>query len=518
MGAPAYADPAPLHTRAGRDVRPVSLRLLVLAVAGVATVWTTALVVAPALRLQVLAPDARLPFEVLGAAVVVGAALVMALPVLEGDSQTRSALLAGLVVLGVANAVAVLRLGGPGAGIVSWIAARWVVSVLFLLGGLAWPRWSTARYITAGLGVWAAVEASLLLSGLHRWSPPIGDGPHAAVAVAQLLPAVVFGVGSLLAMRLHLRTGDPELRWITLALEVQVVAQVHEILVPTFQGPWLTTADLLRLGSFLLLLAGAGVQVRRLQHQRLATIAWQRDDLAVRDELLARLARFADREAHFRALVAHELATPLATIEAHAHVVGRSLHDPGTDADVVLRAVDGLRTESRRLGELAARVDELRELDLDDVAARLRPVPAAPLVEEACAFARTIAPSHDVVCDASHARVAADPVRLGQALRNVLANAVRYSPAGSTVTVTAHVAGDRYVVRVADRGPGIRPDERHRVLAAHVRGGAGDRAPGSGIGLYVAHRVMAAHGGTLEIGEQSHGPGAVVTMTVGVAT
>jgi signal transduction histidine kinase len=100
---------------------------------------------------------------------------------------------------------------------------------------------------------------------------------------------------------------------------------------------------------------------------------------------------------------------------------------------------------------------------------------------------------------AGSAAIVADPRRLAQALDNLVANALRHSPAGETVTLRATAAGGRVALEVVDRGPGIPPEERERVFERFYRA---DRARssdhgGSGLGLAIARWIVELHGGSI---------------------
>jgi two-component system sensor histidine kinase KdpD len=82
-------------------------------------------------------------------------------------------------------------------------------------------------------------------------------------------------------------------------------------------------------------------------------------------------------------------------------------------------------------------------------------------------------------------------------LKELLTNAVKYSPSESPLTVSVQEAGDEIVTSVADFGPGIRPDERDRIFEKHYRGAV--KAPGSGLGLAFAKTIVEAHGGQIGV-------------------
>jgi two-component system sensor histidine kinase BaeS len=89
-----------------------------------------------------------------------------------------------------------------------------------------------------------------------------------------------------------------------------------------------------------------------------------------------------------------------------------------------------------------------------------------------------------------------DPVRIREVLSNLVANAVRHTPSGGTVTIRGDATADRLVLRVTDTGPGIDPELLPHVFDRFVTGaGSG----GSGLGLAIARHLVAAHGGTIEV-------------------
>jgi two-component system sensor histidine kinase KdpD len=104
-------------------------------------------------------------------------------------------------------------------------------------------------------------------------------------------------------------------------------------------------------------------------------------------------------------------------------------------------------------------------------------------------------------------RISADPELLSLALRQLIDNALKYSPPTSAIRVTADLEEERVVIRVEDRGPGIPERERERIFDKfYRRGGSRDRVPGTGLGLYIAREIIRTHGGDLWIeGEPGEG-------------
>jgi signal transduction histidine kinase len=479
----------------------------------------------PALRLSWYSPTARVMLESVELCVALFAALALLLPD-DGDTEVaRNAFITALVTLGVSNVVfgvGPLLAGTSSAfgGVRSfypWLAARYLVGLLFIAAALGRPRLRLAWYLLAVPGALVVVDLGLLAVRRDLPSPFVElDFSGAAgvivpiAAPAQTLfiavvPALLFLVGAWLAAGVFARGASPMYWFLALALAAQAAGKVHETLYPSVLGPAVTSSDLLRGAFVLLLLAGALTKVRQVVVDRGQAVDALATDLRAGQHLLARMREFTDREASFRAVVVHELATPLATLRAYAHALTDDAVPP--EAPTRRQAADGLRRESARLQQLVARMDELRTLELEEFAADLRPVRLRPLLDDVATFVRGLPGGHQPVlswrCDDD--RVLADPVRLGQSLRNIAANAARYSPPRSLVTLTCRqLDAERVEVAVVDEGPGIPVAERERVLGRFERGSAAQGADGAGLGLYVAARIAQAHGGRLTIAD---GPG-----------
>jgi signal transduction histidine kinase len=122
-----------------------------------------------------------------------------------------------------------------------------------------------------------------------------------------------------------------------------------------------------------------------------------------------------------------------------------------------------------------------------------------------------------VMIPASLPALEIDPDRLGQALGNLLSNAIKYTPSGGTVTVQAGIEARQVWVRVSDTGPGIAAEDLERIFTPFYgprqRGLQSDRrfADGMGLGLSIAHDLVAAHGGRLEA-ESTPGLGSRFTV------
>ncbi len=106
--------------------------------------------------------------------------------------------------------------------------------------------------------------------------------------------------------------------------------------------------------------------------------------------------------------------------------------------------------------------------------------------------------------------VNADPARIRGVLMNLLSNAIRYTPAGGSVTVAAAAEGDRVALRVRDTGSGMPEELRARVFERFVKGPG---SPGAGLGLAIAKDVVSAHGGDIAVSSEV-GKGTEVRFTL----
>ena len=232
--------------------------------------------------------------------------------------------------------------------------------------------------------------------------------------------------------------------------------------------------------------------------------------LAINAMLSQLEAAFTERAAneqrlrHFVSDASHELRTPLTSIGGYAELLRRN--PTMTEHDVAL-ATRRIEEESRRMGVLVddllllARLDQGRPLER-------APVDLAALVTDACADARAADPSRVVTARvAGPVTVVGDDMRLRQVLGNVVRNALVHTPPGTPLEVALDVEGGNAVIEVIDHGPGIPPEHAQRIFERFHRsdpGRSGDQG-GSGLGLSITAAVVAAHGGSIRVGETAGG-------------
>jgi two-component system, OmpR family, sensor histidine kinase BaeS len=225
-------------------------------------------------------------------------------------------------------------------------------------------------------------------------------------------------------------------------------------------------------------------------------------------------ARLADQDRERRDFVAdlsHEFRTPLAIIRGQAEGIGDGVY-PGDPAHLapILDATHALETLVEALGTMTL-------ADVGSLVLHREAVEVAVLINSSLAAFQSAADAVGVVLkadvEAGTPPVDADPARIRGVLANLLANAMRYTPAGGTVTVGARPFRDHVTISVTDTGQGI-PDD----LQAHVfeRFTKGPGSPGSGLGLAIAKDIITAHGGSIEASSEV-GKGTVVRFTLPVS-
>ena len=200
--------------------------------------------------------------------------------------------------------------------------------------------------------------------------------------------------------------------------------------------------------------------------------------------------------------LAHEFKTPLATILTAAG----GLREVGPLCSGQSELAEIIEAEAARLGGLTSRVLGTSRLDGEDVKPRLDRTDITELVVNLVEqYSRQWTDRHFLVTKGTNAtEVLADSDLLQLALRQLLDNACKYSPPGSAVEVSLELQNEQAAVRVLNSGGTIRAHERTRIFERFYRGADARRlAPGSGLGLYFANKIVLAHGGRMELEKQT---------------
>ncbi len=216
---------------------------------------------------------------------------------------------------------------------------------------------------------------------------------------------------------------------------------------------------------------------------------------------LARRAASEARLRRFAADASHELRTPLTAIRGYAELALRNPDADRADIDHALRRVE---SESARMSVLVDELLLLAQLDAGRPLAR-EPVDLTRLAIDATDDARVASADHRWVLELPQEAVLVrgDEHRLHQVLANLMSNAAKHTPKGTTVTVALADGAQPGTVElsVTDDGPGIPPELQPALFERFVRGDSSrSRAAGStGLGLAIVDAVTTAHGGTIEV-------------------
>ncbi|HUP98752.1 MAG TPA: ATP-binding protein [Usitatibacter sp.] len=234
----------------------------------------------------------------------------------------------------------------------------------------------------------------------------------------------------------------------------------------------------------------------------------ERENLLHSEQQARAVAEAANRaKDEFLAMLGHELRNPLGAISNATAV----LQHPATDET---RRQDARDIIARQVAHLTRLTDDLLDAGravMGKIVLQRRPIDAAATARQALATLRTSGRTHNHVIrdDLEPAWVDADGIRLDQVLSNLVINAVKYSPAGSTIHVSVKPEGHDAVIRVRDEGIGIPPELAPRVFDLFVQGDRPlDRSMGGlGIGLTLVRRLAEMHGGSAEVRSEGDGKG-----------
>jgi two-component system sensor histidine kinase GlrK len=211
--------------------------------------------------------------------------------------------------------------------------------------------------------------------------------------------------------------------------------------------------------------------------------------------------------------VSHELKTPLTALREGSELLADGAAGPVTPAQREIVAI--LQSNSAQLQRL---IEDL--LNYQRAVAGVGQ--SAPGRVDVADVARAVIDTHkleangrsvSIAFHAMPAPVMVDEENIRVVIDNLVSNAIKFSPEGGTVRVVVLPAESDVTIEVADQGPGVAPDDRKKVFDWFFQGArpSRGRVKGSGLGLAIARELVAAHGGTIEIGE---GPGGCFRVVV----
>ena len=228
---------------------------------------------------------------------------------------------------------------------------------------------------------------------------------------------------------------------------------------------------------------------------------------------VTRVRSLQDERETLMQTVSHDLRTPLHVLVGHAQILMRK-----GDAEVRRRA-EAILASAGRMTRLIGDLVDAARLEAGHVALRLEPMDLVAFLagwKERMAGAFALERVRLEVRDPVPA-VLADPARLDQIVGNLVSNALKYSLPDSEVQVTLSATPKTLRLSVADRGPGIAPEELSRLFERYYRTKSAAQAEGLGLGLFITRKLVEAHGWRIEV-ESEAGKGSVFTVVVPVTT
>jgi signal transduction histidine kinase len=261
---------------------------------------------------------------------------------------------------------------------------------------------------------------------------------------------------------------------------------------------------------------GQAFQARALRLSRTETLV-----------LLEDLAATQRQQAFYRNFVhnvSHELKTPLTVIQGHASKLGDTgLIRTDRDRESWMASIRIIADEAKRLTQLVDNLLTLARLESPNFTLDRAPLNFGALLEDAILQLSDLAEKRQLALSLELSpglpRIDGDRARLKQVVLNVLDNALKYTPAGGSVTVTVHAAAApaQLVCAVHDTGEGISPEDLPHIFDKlyRARRAQGRPVEGSGLGLSIAQQIIRAHGGDLTV-QSELGAGSTFTLMLPV--
>jgi signal transduction histidine kinase len=254
-------------------------------------------------------------------------------------------------------------------------------------------------------------------------------------------------------------------------------------------------------------------KINRDEKRRLAS---QLEEALSTERRLRAQAEDANRmKDEFLAILSHELRTPLHAILGWTYLLQQSPPDP----DTIARAIATIERNAQLQAKLINDLLDTSRIIAGKLSLECTTVDLAQLVQEAIDAVRPLADRKAIAVTATIARVPpmpADPHRLLQVVGNILSNAVKFTPTGGTVHVRVVARADQATVQVQDTGQGIDSGFLPHIFDAFRQADQTRtrRHGGLGLGLAIAHRLIALHGGKLSATTGGPGQGSTFTITL----
>jgi len=362
--------------------------------------------------------------------------------------------------------------------------------------------------------------------GWRRWTVPTGPASQAGPVPRSGIGAVVAGcIGSSRKEQLTPYVAPAALLYVTNAADAAQPRTPFD-LSATNRIRIAQVTSLVLLAAILVTVLAGGRLIRPL-HALIGAAQRLRDGddsarvrVSGRDEIARLAAAFNDMserreelEGLRRAMVsdiAHEMRSPVTTIRGWLEAAQDGVAQPDP------AFIASLLEEAMLLQHVIEDLQDLAAADAGELRLRTQPVRLGEVLDQVAGANRARAGIAGVALItelSGEVDLVADPIRLRQVFGNLVHNAIRHTPAGGSVTITARRVADRVVVEVADTGSGIAPGDLPYVFDRFWRAekSRSRQTGGSGLGLPIARKLAEAHGGSLTVAST---PGRGSTFTV----
>jgi two-component system sensor histidine kinase KdpD len=245
---------------------------------------------------------------------------------------------------------------------------------------------------------------------------------------------------------------------------------------------------------------------------RQAAFALERALLAREAEASAVRAKTEEMRSSLLSAVSHDLRTPLATITGAVTTLRDSAaHFSRAQEDELL---SDIQSEAARLERLVGNLLDMTRVESGSLRLQREWIPLEELVGSALNRLDRALKNRpvDVSIEGALPLLSVDPILIEQVLVNLVENAAKYTPPGTSIDIHGRHEGDNVVIEVRDRGPGIRAGDEHRVFEKFYRG-ADTSVAGAGLGLAICKGIVEAHGGSIAV-ENRTGGGAAFRVTL----
>jgi signal transduction histidine kinase len=203
----------------------------------------------------------------------------------------------------------------------------------------------------------------------------------------------------------------------------------------------------------------------------------------------------------FLQVASHELKTPVTTVVGQAQLARRRLRRSGDaiSVDQLDRSLGAIEEQAQKLARLINQLLDVSQVDTRRLSVEPRRLEIDNVLEALAADARARSNGHQItVATEGGLVVQADPVRFEQVITNLLENAVKYSPDGGEIQISARRDGvDGVVIAVRDYGLGIPPEHRARIFDRYFQAHQSGYRSGMGLGLYIGQQLVEAQGGRI---------------------